>query len=129
MSSLGLTQTNCQNHLKHLRNVYSLITHLSLIQPPEPAVWTRDSDAQKNDVDLERSLLLLNNSISEMREVGKRLAGSGQTGDNGGGGENAFYMAGEGQKTNLGLSQPPFGGELLSGLFDASNHNGWMKRF
>lgn len=78
LSSSDLTQTGCRDHQKHLRNVYSLITHLSLIQPPEKASYDRDTEAQRNDVEMGKALCLMNKSISEMREAGKKFAGLSQ---------------------------------------------------
>ncbi|PWY70270.1 hypothetical protein BO70DRAFT_365581 [Aspergillus heteromorphus CBS 117.55] len=57
-----------------LRNINALISHLSLLTPQEHSAFTAETLAQTNDVHLVALLGQLGQSISAMRELGKRTA-------------------------------------------------------
>ncbi|KAB8237613.1 hypothetical protein BDV23DRAFT_149940 [Aspergillus alliaceus] len=57
-----------------LRNINSLLSHLSLLNPQEQSAFSAEVLAQSNDVHLVALLGQLSNSINTMRELGKRTA-------------------------------------------------------
>ncbi|CAK42997.1 uncharacterized protein An17g00690 [Aspergillus niger] len=57
-----------------LRNINALLSHLSLLTPDERSAFTAEAIAQSNDVHLVSLLGQLGQSISAMRELGKRTA-------------------------------------------------------
>jgi COP9 signalosome complex subunit 6 len=57
-----------------LRNISSLISHLSLLNPREQESFTVESLAQTNDVILVSLLGMLGKNVQGMRELGKKLA-------------------------------------------------------
>ncbi|PYH98999.1 putative COP9 signalosome subunit 6 [Aspergillus ellipticus CBS 707.79] len=57
-----------------LRNINALISQLSLLTPQEGSAFTAETLAQSNDVHLVALLGQLSQSISGMRELGKRTA-------------------------------------------------------
>ncbi|PLN83140.1 putative COP9 signalosome subunit 6 [Aspergillus taichungensis] len=70
------TDSTKQATLSHpiLRNINSLLAHLSLLTPTEQSAFTSEILAQSNDVHLVALLGKLGQSISSMRELGKRTA-------------------------------------------------------
>ncbi|GLA50538.1 hypothetical protein AnigIFM63604_006832 [Aspergillus niger] len=67
---------NSTTTLSHpiLRNTNALLSHLSLLTPDEQSAFTAEAIAQSNDVHLVSLLGQLGQSISAMRELGKRTA-------------------------------------------------------
>ncbi|GLA15086.1 hypothetical protein AnigIFM62618_001572 [Aspergillus niger] len=67
---------NSTTTLSHpiLRNINALLSHLSLLTPDEQSAFTAEAIAQSNDVHLVSLLGQLGQSISAMRELGKRTA-------------------------------------------------------
>ena len=57
-----------------LRNINALLSHLTLLTPQEQSAFTAETIAQSNDVHLVSLLGQLSQSISAMRELGKRTA-------------------------------------------------------
>ncbi|GAB1207021.1 hypothetical protein BDV32DRAFT_92238 [Aspergillus pseudonomiae] len=57
-----------------LRNINSLLSHLSLLSPQEQSAFSAEVLAQSNDVHLVALLGQLSSSINSMRELGKRTA-------------------------------------------------------
>ncbi|KAE8314716.1 hypothetical protein BDV41DRAFT_533578 [Aspergillus transmontanensis] len=57
-----------------LRNINSLLSHLSLLSPQEQSAFSAEVLAQSNDVHLVSLLGQLSSSINSMRELGKRTA-------------------------------------------------------
>ncbi|KAE8354282.1 hypothetical protein BDV28DRAFT_131221 [Aspergillus coremiiformis] len=57
-----------------LRNVNSLLSHLSLLSPHDQSAFSAEVLSQSNDVHLVALLGQLSNSINSMRELGKRTA-------------------------------------------------------
>ncbi|PWY85789.1 hypothetical protein BO94DRAFT_624918 [Aspergillus sclerotioniger CBS 115572] len=57
-----------------LRNINALLSHLTLLTPQEQSAFTAEAIAQSNDVHLVSLLGQLSQSISAMRELGKRAA-------------------------------------------------------
>lgn len=57
-----------------LRNIASLLSGLSLLNPQDPESFARESLAQENDVALVSLLGKLGESIQSMRELGKKSA-------------------------------------------------------
>ncbi|KAK2765830.1 hypothetical protein FQN53_006790 [Emmonsiellopsis sp. PD_33] len=57
-----------------LRNIHSLISHLSLLTPQESGTFSTESLAQTNDVALVALLGSLGQSVQGMRELGKKFA-------------------------------------------------------
>ncbi|RAK95154.1 COP9 signalosome complex subunit 6 [Aspergillus ibericus CBS 121593] len=57
-----------------LRNINALLSHLTLLTPQEQSAFTAEAIAQSNDVHLVSLLGQLGQSISAMRELGKRTA-------------------------------------------------------
>ncbi|PLB43202.1 hypothetical protein P170DRAFT_394651 [Aspergillus steynii IBT 23096] len=57
-----------------LRNINSLISHLSLLNPQEQSAFSAEVLAQSNDVHLVALLGQLSQSISSMRELGRKAA-------------------------------------------------------
>ncbi|GKZ18600.1 hypothetical protein AbraIFM66951_007619 [Aspergillus brasiliensis] len=68
--------SNATTTLSHpiLRNINALLSHLSLLTPQEQSAFTAEAIAQSNDVHLVSLLGQLGQSISAMRELGKRTA-------------------------------------------------------
>jgi COP9 signalosome complex subunit 6 len=57
-----------------LRNISSLISHLSLLNPQDQESFAVESLEQANDVTLVSLLGMLGKSVQGMRELGKKLA-------------------------------------------------------
>ncbi|KAH8430486.1 COP9 signalosome complex subunit 6 [Aspergillus melleus] len=57
-----------------LRNINSLLSHLSLLSPQEQSAFSAEVLAQSNDVHLVALLGQLSQSISDMRELGRKAA-------------------------------------------------------
>lgn len=57
-----------------LRNIASLLSGLSLLNPQDPESFARESLAQENDVALVSLLGKLGENIQSMRELGKKSA-------------------------------------------------------
>ncbi|KAL5360371.1 hypothetical protein BJX96DRAFT_70689 [Aspergillus floccosus] len=57
-----------------LRNINALLSHLSLLTPPEQSAFSAEVLAQSNDVHLVALLGKLSQSVNDMRELGKRTA-------------------------------------------------------
>ncbi|KAF7593797.1 hypothetical protein BBP40_010853 [Aspergillus hancockii] len=57
-----------------LRNINSLLSHLSLLSPQEQSAFSAEVLAQSNDVHLVALLGQLSSSINDIRELGKRTA-------------------------------------------------------
>lgn len=57
-----------------LRNIYSLVSHLSLLNPHDTALFASESLAQANDVTIVKLLGSLGQSTQAMRELGKKFS-------------------------------------------------------
>ena len=57
-----------------LRNINSLLSHLSILSPPEQSAFSREVISQTNDVLLVSLLGQLGESIKAMRELGRKSA-------------------------------------------------------
>ncbi|PGH07534.1 hypothetical protein AJ79_06269 [Helicocarpus griseus UAMH5409] len=57
-----------------LRNIHSLISHLSLLTPQQSDTFSTESLAQTNDVALVALLGQLGHSVQDMRELGKKFS-------------------------------------------------------
>jgi COP9 signalosome complex subunit 6 len=75
-ASEGGTTGDSTPSLSHpiLRNINSLLSHLSLLSPQEQGAFSAEVLAQSNDVHLVALLGQLSSSINDMRELGKRTA-------------------------------------------------------
>lgn len=59
---------------RHLRNINSLLSNLSLLTPPEQSAFSAETLAQTNDVLLVSLLGQLGQSVKDMRELGRKAA-------------------------------------------------------
>ncbi|KAL3465856.1 hypothetical protein BJX64DRAFT_252039 [Aspergillus heterothallicus] len=75
-SSSGENQSNSSPELRHsvLRDINALLSNLSLLTPHENSAFAAEALAQNNDVNLVALLGQLSQSISGMKEIGKRTA-------------------------------------------------------
>jgi len=65
-------------HLSHLREIQALLTHLSLLTPPQDASSAKPLDeaskSQANDVNITSLLALLGQNVQGMSELGRKSA-------------------------------------------------------
>ena len=57
-----------------LREIHSLVSHLSLLAPQDQAAFTTEAIGQSNDVALVSLLGRLGQSVKSMRDIGKKSA-------------------------------------------------------
>lgn len=96
-----------------LRNINSLLSHLSLLTPHEQSAFYDETLAQKNDVLLVTLLGQLGQSIKGMRELGRKSAIV-----------NNMRQTMGARKSQMAMGGRLDGGELFSGKEDSTGQAG-----